>query len=320
MIIALCTTVKELSLGGWRDSEICKKYPGSGWMPEFKRLAESNGHSVFSGAEAIVQALGHHIEISDVFVVQEENSTDADTLIAAGGKPAVLYCLESPLYAPKFYENLDTLNAIFPRQLLFGSLGTDRVYFPSFDPKELDFVDPDQWAYRPKTLCTVMSNKFMPTYAMDEKIRPFELHSKRKHAIEELNVKQGVLDIYGKGWTPVLEIPVGQKIQVMRDYRYSLCFENFKMPGYVTEKIIDSLVAGTIPIYLGAPDIDDFIGTECFVDAYGDLSDWSGFEKWFRSQGPSFVNSAQKFLKSELGLRFSYGAFAERLLKLLEDL
>ena len=49
--------------------------------------------------------------------------------------------------------------------------------------------------------------------------------------------------------------------------RFSIVYENIKgLKGYITEKIFDAFVAGNIPIYWGAEDIDDYIPIECFID------------------------------------------------------
>ncbi|WP_419910418.1 hypothetical protein [Hoeflea sp.] len=41
-------------------------------------------------------------------------------------------------------------------------------------------------------------------------------------------------------------------------YRYSVVIENSREEGYFTEKLVDSLLCDTLPIYWGAPDIDRY--------------------------------------------------------------
>lgn len=41
------------------------------------------------------------------------------------------------------------------------------------------------------------------------------------------------------------------KLMIQRQYQFSLALENICSPGYVTEKLLHALVAGTIPIYWG---------------------------------------------------------------------
>jgi len=53
---------------------------------------------------------------------------------------------------------------------------------------------------------------------------------------------------------------------VLSRYRFSVCFENGPMRGYITEKIFDCLYAGVVPVYLGAPDINKYIPEDSYVD------------------------------------------------------
>ncbi len=59
---------------------------------------------------------------------------------------------------------------------------------------------------------------------------------------------------------------VPNKTAVMRQYKFAMAYENAVFPGYVTEKILDPLFAGCVPIYLGAPDVTDYIPAETFID------------------------------------------------------
>ncbi|MBA0716989.1 hypothetical protein Golax_004839 [Gossypium laxum] len=48
------------------------------------------------------------------------------------------------------------------------------------------------------------------------------------------------------------------KVETLKRYKFSLAFENSNEEDYVTEKFLQSLVAGTIPVVVGAPNIEDF--------------------------------------------------------------
>jgi hypothetical protein len=55
---------------------------------------------------------------------------------------------------------------------------------------------------------------------------------------------------------------------VIARYKFTLAFENSICRDYVTEKFFDCLLAGSVPVYLGAPNIDEFApGDDCFIDA-----------------------------------------------------
>jgi len=54
-------------------------------------------------------------------------------------------------------------------------------------------------------------------------------------------------------------------LKVFSFYKFVICCENSKTKGYVTEKIFNVLLAGSIPIYDGAPDIERYINNKRFI-------------------------------------------------------
>lgn len=60
----------------------------------------------------------------------------------------------------------------------------------------------------------------------------------------------------------------GTKLATIARYRFTLAFENSITEDYVTEKFFDPLIAGSVPVYRGAPNVADFApGRRCFIDA-----------------------------------------------------
>jgi UDP:flavonoid glycosyltransferase YjiC (YdhE family) len=58
------------------------------------------------------------------------------------------------------------------------------------------------------------------------------------------------------------------KLAILGRYKFNLAFENALAEDYVSEKFFDPLVAGCVPVYLGAPNIEEFApGDHCFVNA-----------------------------------------------------
>lgn len=60
------------------------------------------------------------------------------------------------------------------------------------------------------------------------------------------------IDVYGRGYNPVQTKIIG-----LRNYRYSIVIESIRTEGYFSEKIIDCISQGTVPIYWGTSDIGD---------------------------------------------------------------
>jgi len=60
--------------------------------------------------------------------------------------------------------------------------------------------------------------------------------------------------------------PLADKLTFLRDFRFNLAFENSSSPGYVTEKLVEPLLMGVIPVYWGADDVGDDFNPDCMID------------------------------------------------------
>lgn len=57
------------------------------------------------------------------------------------------------------------------------------------------------------------------------------------------------------------------KMSVIARYPFTLAFENSVSEDYVTEKFFQPLIAGSVPVYLGAPNVAEFApGDRCYID------------------------------------------------------
>lgn len=61
-------------------------------------------------------------------------------------------------------------------------------------------------------------------------------------------------------------VPLADKMALLRRFRFNLAFENSRSPGYVTEKLVEPLLTGTIPVYWGAPDVAREFNPGCMID------------------------------------------------------
>ena len=166
----------------------------------------------------------------------------------------------------------------------------------------------------------------------------FQLQDRRLEIIEAL-LKRAKLDLFGAGWDKLYRIPpdarkriapliktsittVSDKRTCLSQYKFNICFENYAAPSYVTEKIFDAMLSGTVPVYFGAQDIGIYVPASCFVDAssfatMNELADY--LEKITESEALAIIAAGQEFLRSDLGLQYSYEAMAARVAAKLDE-
>jgi hypothetical protein len=72
-------------------------------------------------------------------------------------------------------------------------------------------------------------------------------------------------------------IPTGveNKMNWMRNYKFSITFENSSYPGYTTEKLMHALITDTIPIYWGNP----LAGMDFNPKAFINCHDFNSFDE-----------------------------------------
>jgi hypothetical protein len=117
---------------------------------------------------------------------------------------------------------------------------------------------------------------------LDPWIRSKEIYKDRIEAIHFFSKYEG-FHLYGGGWNDSIPgfpheyhvsakrafkggLAFDEKLIVMSQFKFAVCFENCSFPGYLTEKLFDCFLAGCIPIYYGAPDIHDFVPSGAFID------------------------------------------------------
>ena len=68
------------------------------------------------------------------------------------------------------------------------------------------------------------------------------------------------LDLYGRGFNEIIN-----KEEGLCDYMFSVAIENGQYETYFTEKLLDCFATGTIPVYLGAPDIEKHFNADGII-------------------------------------------------------
>jgi hypothetical protein len=85
------------------------------------------------------------------------------------------------------------------------------------------------------------------------------------------------------------------KLDILGRYRFSLAYENCIDRDYVTEKWFDCLLAGCVPVYLGAPNIAEFApAPDSYIDATA-FSDAAALARHLHAVASSPASYAQFF-------------------------
>ena len=69
----------------------------------------------------------------------------------------------------------------------------------------------------------------------------------------------------GGGYRNNVGGPVEDKLKFLENYKFSICFENSKTDGYISEKLSDAFEAGTIPIYYGDDTVQELVNTKSYI-------------------------------------------------------
>jgi len=332
------------------DENFASQYPGASlWTKVHNKVKENNWDMV--AADVFLENPSRYDEallISDMF------SPRTQKLINMGVKPCVCFSGESPNVAWKFYKEMLSNTYGFSAYYLFRGVVD---YLPK-DVNSLPFYWPNatvkpfqklSWENK-SLLVLVASNKGryqtsaggfltsflkMVMWQVMSYLNPIfqfeDLYQKRIDVIKHFSSIEG-FDLFGRGWDSKKTLKrkefeavkkcyhgaIDEKYKVMNNYKFSICFENCVFPGYVTEKIFDCFISKTIPIYMGAPDIAEFIPTDTYVD-YRNFNTLHELELYLKSmsndEAEQYFNAAERFLGSSKYKKFSDDYLAMQFVK-----
>ena len=180
--------------------------------------------------------------------------------------PKYLWLLESKCIKQGLVESIianrqlveDTYETIFTHDQRLLSLGDKYKWVPAqgFWIKEPKIYE------KSKMISMIASNKNM-----------CEGHRLRLEWVEKIGDQ---VDLYGRGFNEIAD-----KEEGLCDYMFSVAIENGQYETYFTEKILDCFATGTIPVYLGAPDIGDHFNMDGIIQLSDefDISDDIYYDK-----------------------------------------
>lgn len=270
----------------------------------------------------------------------------------AGVKLALIACPEHPFYACRFYWDLKRLTSYFDYSEVMSGVkdwvSPKSRFFPWYTPHPYwSRVREVRADFRKKKFLTLMQSnirvhwlrrlyvdvmnfiKPMPNFENREGYRS------RLEAIKYFSKYPG-FDLYGYGWDKPVRYThkydeairksyrgaPGDKFATMKQYKFSLCMENSYLGGYV-QYLTDSLYAGAVPIYWGAPDITDIFPANCFIDFRKFGCNFARLDEHLRNMDESeyneYIKNINAFIASPRAYELSQENYANQMTKLFES-
>jgi hypothetical protein len=249
------------------------------------------------------------LELTYVVLYSKPWFLKTETLKKIPQKKRLLFTWEPPVFQPGMYkkEFLDLFKRVYTWD---DDLVDNKKFFKFYYPNLQPMIQERPTFEERKLLTQLSSNK--------KSKHPKELYKAREEVIRFFEDKpDGIFEFYGPAWEKKgyknYRGMVDNKIDALKQYRFSVCYENMRdVKGYITEKIFDCFAAGTIPIYWGASNITDFIPKNCFIDRR-DFQDFDEVYRFISSMDKAsynaYIDNIQKFIASDEAKLFSQEMF-----------
>ncbi|MBI4454512.1 MAG: hypothetical protein HY644_01290 [Acidobacteria bacterium] len=264
------------------------------------------------------------------------------------------FAFEAPIVEPSLYTKLPEISRYFRRvysystaQALQPFVCRDVSLLQFHIPQAYDDVFEHLWRKEDRKFLTMINSNKLP------RLYRQELYQERLRALQHFG-KNKEIDLYGVGWdrmpyrvgktwlpVPVRKLyrrviervsfpirpgwdiipkiykgPVRSKYETLSNYKFAICYENMILPGWITEKIFDCFFAGTVPVYLGAPDVTDYLSENAFIDKRK-FPDYAALETFLRSLTDraiaDYKHNAREYLSSDRFRPFRKETFTELL-------
>ncbi len=255
-------------------------------------------------------------------------------LIFTNRKKNILICNESSLIIPFNYWKI--FHIFFSKVYTwYDELVDNKKYFKILLPKSSTGIKTKVKKFRQKKFLVLINKNTLP-FLPFQLLRSFgrELYSERIKSMEffEHSIQSNFV-IYGRGWNKPKKYNLSEKIfgfkkysnykgeidnkiELLSNFKYCLCFENLTdVNGYITEKIFDCLKAKCVPVYWGATDITDYIPKNCFID-YRDFGSYKELLDFLTSLDETaynkYIRNIQQLLSDKKFIKFWFEeGFAE---------
>ena len=274
---------------------------------------------------------------------------------------SAFFAFEGPIVEPALYLGLADVQDHFKRVYTFTDAESLAPFLSRplrcerfTIPQSFESVHEEIWRQQDRGFMVMINGNKKPP------VQEGELYTERMRAVEHFG-RTGEIDLYGVGWDGpayVLGKPrwPGTLLKIERNlqkqwqrfrpdpllvaarraykgiavsksetlgmYNFSICFENQILNGWITEKIFNCFFAGTVPIYLGAPDIESYVPRECFVDMR-QFGNYEELRRYLKSLSSSeirqYKENSSDYLTSAQYRPFTKTAFTELVARVVEE-
>ena len=312
-----------------------KPYYGKAFL-ENQLFKINNGHNIFYGLKEELKEESIEINTTDQNKQKNTKTIYCDVpypweiktwlkLLFSNKKNNILFCFESPIVNP--FSHFKLAHYFFEIVYTWSSEAVEdkkyhRFYIPQLNQRQKTKFNKFE---NKKFLVLINNNKKVPFLLKSLSLNKPDLYKKRLLAIKyfEKHFPDNFY-LYGNGWDHFkvkCKKKVKDKIATLSKFKFCLCFENTVADGYITEKVFDCFKAGCVPVYLGAPNIEEHINKSCYIDfrMFKDFSELHTFlAKIPAQQYQKYISSAQKFMASPEYEKWSRDSFKQILINLVE--
>jgi hypothetical protein len=182
------------------------------------------------------------------------------------------YCSKIFISDKNFYENSsEYIETLLP--MFYGGRG------------ELDHREEWNWSQKLFTknfskknneiISSIVTNSYNSHYYYLSDINNHRIiYKERLDITNEICKKFKEVKLWGS-FQPTNEINLmgtaWNKLVSLRDFKFSICFENTIQKNYISEKFWDCILTDTVPIYFGCSNINEYIDEKYFINLTNDI-------------------------------------------------
>lgn len=218
----------------------------------WNKLTEGNGMVTLKNGHALKLA-GENVSMQEADVIIVVNSCQ-DYSPSFKNLAKTIFLKMEPIYFDSFWSDLDA-------RFLIAKINHTSDCFNNLEwhlnktRADLDQSNYEHQKIHGHTLSSILSSKIWD----QGQFMRLSFALKAQH-----HFHWHAYGAYHKDWLHYKGAPE-HKDEALIPYKYSFAAENTFLPGYVTEKLIDCIMAETLCFYAGAPNVASFLNPLAFV-------------------------------------------------------